>query len=47
MDAILITSIKGKIIFANPSAEDLFGYSEDEMKKLVLSELVNLDEFHI
>ncbi len=45
LNAILLTSTDGKILSANPSAKLLFGYSEDELIKLDLSQLFDIADY--
>ena len=43
-DAILLTDADAKILSANPSAEVLFGYSEEELIKFNVSQLVDIHD---
>lgn len=52
MFGILLISLKGEILAANPAATRMFGYSEDELRTLNVSRLLpddivrGMDEFH-
>jgi PAS domain S-box-containing protein len=44
-DAILLTDANAKILSANPSAEVLFGYSEEELIKFNVSQIVDIHDY--
>ena len=41
MDAVLLTHPDGTIFYANSAAEDLFGYTQNEICRLVRSGIVD------
>ncbi|MTK63565.1 MAG: PAS domain S-box protein, partial [Methanobacterium sp.] len=41
LDSILLTKINGTIFYANPAAQDIFGYNQDEFCKLRREDLVD------
>ena len=44
-DSILLTDADAKILSANPSAEVLFGYSEEELIKFNVSQIVDIHDY--